>query len=72
MNDNTQDNVVVLGGETRIDLPPDRILSGALGRLDQCLVIGWALEGELYCASSTAKIGDMLILLERAKEQALG
>jgi len=71
MNDNAQENVVVLNMETRKSIPPDRVLSGALGKLDECVVIGWTREGELYLASSTISKGDILLLLGHANAQTL-
>ena len=71
MNDNTQENVVVLNMETRKSIPPDRVLSGALGKLNQCVVVGWTEDGELYCASSTASKGDIPLLLGHANAQTL-
>lgn len=66
------DNVVVLDMETTLDLPPERILNAAIkADLETVLVIGWDKEGDLYAAGSTAKIGDILLLLERTKQVVL-
>ena len=60
--------VIPLGGVTRLDLPPDRILEGAKGELEGVVVIGWDKEGGQYFASSLADGGDVLWLLEACKK----
>lgn len=37
-----------LGGVTKLDLPPDRILEGAKGQLTGCVVLGYDQEGKFY------------------------
>lgn len=65
-------NVVELGAVTRLDLPPDRVLEGAVGQLDAAFVVGWEKDsGELYMASSVADGGELLWLLEKAKKALL-
>lgn len=59
--------VVTLNLVTRLDVPADRVLEGALGKLDGAVVIGWAKDGELYAASSIADGADVLWLLEMLK-----
>lgn len=61
MNDNT--NV--------IDLLPDKVLNGALGKLESVVIMGWDKDGELYFASSKADGGDILWLMEKAKKLLL-
>jgi len=62
------DNVIPIGGITKLDLPVDRILEQAK---DWCaesvVVIGWNEDGELGFASSCADGGEVLWLLEQAK-----
>lgn len=65
------DNVIPLGVVTRLDLPPDRILSEAIGKLEGVVLIGWDLDGEIYKASSIADGGEVLWLLERTKAALL-
>lgn len=60
-------NVIPLGGVTRLDLPADRILEGAIGKLDAVLVIGYDESGRFYFASSLADGGDALWLVEQFK-----
>jgi hypothetical protein len=54
---------------TRLDLPADRILEEAMGKLDQTVVIGYDKDGELYVASSVADGADILWFLEVAKRK---
>lgn len=60
--------VIPLGGVTRLDLPPDRILEGAKGQLEGVVVMGWDKDGGQYFASSLADGGDVLWLLESCKK----
>lgn len=59
--------VVNLPCVTIYDLPPDRVLRGAIGQLAGCVVIGWDNDGIEYFVSSYADGGDVLWLLERCK-----
>lgn len=61
------DEVINFPGVTRLNLPPDRLLEGAKGQLEQVIVIGYDLDGQEYFASSHADGGDVLWLLERCK-----
>ena len=64
--------VVLMGGVTRLDLPPERVLEAAITvGLTDAIVIGWDKEGELYFASSIAGGADVLWLLEKAKKELL-
>lgn len=58
-------------GDTVVDLEPNVILEAAHDMLDQALILGWTIDGDLYLASTTSKIGEMLVLLERAKQVIL-
>lgn len=60
-------DITILRCVTRLDLPPDRILSAAIGTLESVIVIGYDKDGEEYFASSYADGGDALWLLERCK-----
>lgn len=65
------DNVVWFGGETRLPIPAEQVLRGALeAGVQDVLVIG-TLDGELYTASSTADAGELLLMLERAKRRLM-
>ena len=60
-------NIIDFGGETKLDIDPDKVLDGAKGSLDCVVTIGWDKEDCLYIASSTSRIADILFLLEKAK-----
>lgn len=64
-------NVVIWPGVTKLDLPPDRLLEAAQGKLDSVMVIGYDKEGGFYAASSYADGGDALWLLETCKIRLL-
>lgn len=59
--------VIELDLPTRLNVPPDRILKAAVGKLDGVLLIGFDKEGEPYFASSYADGGDALWLMELCK-----
>jgi hypothetical protein len=50
-----------------LDVPPDRVLEQARGKLKSVVLIGYGLEGEEYFASSIADGAEALWLIERAK-----
>ena len=63
------DNIRYLRCETRLDIPVDRVLSGAgTAKLESAVVVGWDADGDLYLASSLGSEGDALMLLEKAKQ----
>jgi hypothetical protein len=59
--------VVNLNNVTRLDLPPDRVLESAVGKLEGVVILGYDKDGEEYFASSYADGADVLWLMERAK-----
>jgi hypothetical protein len=62
--------IIPLGNITRLDLPPDRVLEAAKGKLDGVLLIGFEKDtGEVYAASSYADGGAVMWLLESCKQQ---
>lgn len=64
--------VIVLPVITTLDVPAERILSGAIeAKLETAVVIGRDTEGKFYFASSVADGGDVLWLMEIAKAQLL-
>lgn len=68
------DNVIPLGNFTRIDLPVERVLDLARNRLtgqSGVVVIGWDENGELSFTSTFADGGEVLWLLEKAKQALL-
>lgn len=64
-------NVVYLQTVTRLDLPPDRILEGAMGKLDGVIVLGYTKDEHEYFALSYADGGEALWLVERFKKALL-
>ena len=63
--------VVILNCVSRLDLPPDRILESAVGKLDKVVVIGYGKDGQEYFASSIADGGTVLWLMEKMKKKLL-
>lgn len=62
--------VVDLPVITRLDLPPERILSAALSAgLESVVIAGFTKDGEFYGASSYADGGDVLWALEMLKRK---
>ena len=59
--------VITFPGITRLDLPADRVLEGAIGELDQVVVIGYHKDGSEYFASSIADVRTVNWLLDRMK-----
>jgi hypothetical protein len=49
-------DVVKLNCLTTLPIPPDDVLSGAMGKLDHCLLIGIDKDGKMYTASSSADL----------------
>lgn len=65
-------DVIDLDVPTTLDLDPPKVLTAAAeANLTTAMVIGEDSEGRLYLASSTGKIGALLILLELAKRDIL-
>lgn len=64
--------VIPLGGVTRLNLPPDRILEGAKGKLESVLIMGQQDNGEWYFASSVADGGTVLWMMEKLKLLLMG
>ncbi len=63
--------VLQFEGETTLDIPPDRILSGAIeSKLESVIVIGENANG-FYFASSTADIPSILFSIEMFKRDLL-
>jgi len=50
-----------------MDLPPDRILDAAKGKLEGLVIMAYDTDGELYFASSYADGGNVLWLMEQCK-----
>ena len=65
------DKVLFLNNTTRLNLPANRILQGAMDKLDSVVIAGHTKDGEEYFDSSLADGGDVLWLLERMKKKLL-
>lgn len=52
---------------TKLDIPPDRVLEAAAGQLDTVIVVGKRPGDALYVAGSTGNLGEVFLLLERTK-----
>lgn len=65
------DKVVYPNFVTTLDLPPDRILQAAVGKLENVIVVGYDKERNEYFASNVADGGTTLWLLERSKKALL-
>lgn len=61
-------NIVKFTGITTVDIPPDTVLEGAMGKLESVLVVGWDHEGDLYVASTSSKPSEAAWLMENAKK----
>jgi len=59
--------IIEFNGVTKLDLPPDRILSAATGKLNSVIVIGYDRDDLEFFATSIADGGEVLWLLERCK-----
>lgn len=53
-------DVVKLGCLTKLPIPPDDVLSGAIGQLDYVLVLGFNKDGEMHTASSSGDLSEAL------------
>jgi uncharacterized ParB-like nuclease family protein len=60
--------VVDLPCATTLELPPDRVLNAAAGKLDSVFILGVDKDGELYFASSNPDRFTLLWLLRKAEE----
>ena len=64
--------VLPFHGLTKLDIPVDRILEGAKGKLDSVVILGYDKDEDEYFASSIADGGEVLWLLERCKIALMG
>jgi hypothetical protein len=63
--------VVMFDGITRLNLPPDRLLDAAGGKLESVVIAGYDKDGSEYFASSIADGGEALWILQRASHRLL-
>ena len=65
MND---DNVIPLRCVTTLDIPPEKVLNGAITQeLTDVVIIGWGKGGDLYFASSYGNGAETNWLIDQAK-----
>lgn len=65
-------DVIELNMITRLDLPADRVLEAAIGKLDKVVILAYDKDGNEYFASSVADGGTVLWLMERCKVCLMG
>jgi hypothetical protein len=63
--------IINLNCVTRLDLPADRVLESAIGKLDKVIIMGYDKDAKEYFASSVADGGEVLWLMERMKKALL-
>ena len=69
---NGADNVVEWDGETRLDVPSERVLQHAMDAgIEDVVVIGITREGDEWYESASADARTVLWLLERTKQRLL-
>lgn len=67
----TNDNVVRFTGWTKLDISPDAVLTSAVGKLEDVVIIGTTLDGNEYFASSSGDSKNLLWHLETAKHMLM-
>ncbi len=65
------EKIIPLNNITRLDIPIDRVLEAAKGKLEGVVLLGYDKEEQEYFASTYADSGDVLWLLERCKQELL-
>lgn len=63
--------LINIGGLTKLDLDPDRVLHEAIGEMKGVVIIGFDKDGQVYAASSYANGGTVLWLMAICKQQLL-
>lgn len=59
--------VIKFPGKTYADIPPDDVLTSAMGKLSSVILVGYTTDGQEFIASSMSDAPQMVWLLERAK-----
>ena len=67
----SEGNVVEFPGLTTVDIPPDAVLSGAMGKMEYVLLVGIDADGDLYIASSESGAAKANYYLDLAKKYLL-
>jgi len=63
--------LIYLGGVTKLDINPDRVLTEAVGQMEGVVIMGFDKKGQVYTASSYADGGVVLWLIEKCKQRLL-
>lgn len=63
--------VILLDVITKLDIPVDRVIEGATGKLDQIVIMGYDKDGNEYFSSSFADSASVLWMIERMKKAVL-
>ena len=61
------DNVIPIGGYTKHDIETNKVLLGAMDRLDFVFIAGIDKNGDSYYAASGTDINETLWLIEKFK-----
>jgi len=67
----SMNNVIEIGGITKLDIDPDKVLKNAIGELEGVVIVGYDKDGEEYFCSSYADGGTALWLIKRLEMQLL-
>ena len=63
--------VIDFNGITKLDFDPDKVLEGAMGKLDSVIILGYTKDEDEYFACSLADGGEANWLLDRCKIKLL-
>ena len=63
--------IIDFHGETTRDIEADKVLEGAIGKLETVVLVGVDDEGQIYLASSTADRARIVLLLALAQADTL-
>lgn len=55
-------------GDTCLDISADKVLEGAMGKLERVMVCVFSEDGQFYTASSTSDIAQCLFMLAMANK----
>lgn len=60
-------DIINFDGETKLELEADKVLDAAKGRVEDCIIAGWDKDGELYLATTSGNMPEIIFILEHAK-----
>lgn len=64
-------NVIPFTGITKLDTDPDQVLQHAIGKLDDCVIVGYGKDGSFYFASTKSDAAEAVWRLERGKHELM-